>query len=121
MKIKLEELRYGNTGRVPNCPGTYMFVATHFTSPCPICIIFYRHVHMHTEDILDIYTDSDQRRQGIAIATLREWIRWHGDKTVFSTAKVNDESRGLMLKAGFRQEGDGWFRRPVIEEPCPAI
>lgn len=121
MKIKHEELRFGNTGRVPNCPGTYMFVATYFASPCPVCTIWYRHVHMHTEDILDIYTDSDFRRQGLALKTILEWIRWHGDQTVYSTAKTNDESKGLMLKAGFRQERDGWFRRPQYEEPCPSI
>lgn len=118
--IKLDELRFAQAQRTPGCPGTEMFVATHFRSPMPACLVFYRHVNMYCFEILDIYTECHFRRQGVALRTLKALRDWYGQVS-FTTATVNEQSRGLILKAGFQQERDGWFLRPQQEEPCPVI
>lgn len=120
VEIKLEDLRFAHTSKVPGCPGLEMFVATHHKSPMPACTVWYRHVHMHTMEIIDIYTHHFFRRQGVALRTLAELPTWY-ERVTFSTATVNAESRGLIIKSGFKQERDGWFLRPNSEEPCPAI
>lgn len=97
-----------------------MFVATHFATPLPVCTIWYRSVNMHVLEVLDIFTPVIFRRQGVALKTLLTLPSYYDGLTV-STATTNDESRGLIIKAGFRQERDGWFLRPKHEEVCPQI
>lgn len=93
-----------------------MFVATHFVSPMPACTIWYRPVHMHVLEIVDVFTPLMFRRQGVALVTIGKFREMY-DRQTLSTATVNAESRGLIIKAGFQQERDGWFLRTPNEDP----
>jgi hypothetical protein len=115
--IDLTDLRFSHISKMHSCPGLQMMLATHFQSSMPVCTIWYRQANMNTLEIIDVYTHPYFRRQGVALASITRLPHYYAERMSLSTATVNDESRGLILKAGFQQERDGWFLRPHTQDP----